>query len=502
MIMAVCSDRGYVQLLQPFQGDPLKTQKIVLLTSCNTVIHIQNLAYSIVNWPTVFRSHVVSTKGSYGLAGPCTKGVTVLENFVQMAIHSPALPNADGLVKASPDRQPPEGQVLQLPITQTSIPSQPGVQTLVAAPPSSARPKLGTTPHARQRKRKQRKGNSHDNEDAHIKTFAECGQAAACTADTSLIANPVNGGQQRQADEELSEEPDCRLIHVFDMPIKSLSATRALLSQWSGIPLGPGSVMRMIVSSMAREPALRPWSSSQKPFRKTHGDFISSSQAPFQTTTAPSARRLLVQPQGKLDSFDASAPLPSRQATIPPLPPTQLPFIHVPMPDRAQEPQYDADRFLFQQSPQYLTYNHKTLTTIISYARRYYHLSDESARAHLYRQLELAEFLTTRLWLAQEIQTLEDQAVDRQHRCSRPSTFRGGDAWMNDWQLYSFMARALREKIDPALGSRSRQIGRGGLARMDWAVLLDWGITAKSWSGPHAHGRAQRSGRRGRTLTE
>ena len=471
--MAVCSDRGYVQLLQPFQGDPVKTHKIILLTSCNTVMDIQNLSYSIVNWPTVFRSHVVSTKGSYGLMGPCTKGVTLLENFVQMAIHSPAAPKVGGAVE---DLRPPGGEVLPLPITQTSIPSEPGVQ--IAVPQSSAKPTLSITRHARQRKRKQRKGNSNDNEDG-------------------------NGAQQRQADEELSEEPDSRLTHVFDVPIKSVSAMRALVSQWNGIPLGPGSVMRMIVSSMAREPALRPWSSSQKSFRNTHSGSVSFSQSLYQTTTAPSTQRLLEKPQGNFNGSGASALAPFRQATISPLPPAQLPFIHVPMPDRAQAPQYDTDRFLFQQSPQYLAYNRKTLTTIISYARRYYPLSHVSARPQLYRQLEFADFLTTRLWLAQEIQTLEDHAIDRQLRCSRPSTFRCEDTWVNDWHLYSFMARALAETTDPALGARSRQIGRGGLARMDWAVLLDWGTTAKSWSGPHANSsRAQRSGRRGRILLE
>jgi hypothetical protein len=502
MIMAVCSDKGYVQLLQPFQGDPVKAQKIVLLTSCNTVMDIQNLAYSIVNWPTVFRSHVVSTKGSYGLVGPCTKGVTLLENFVQMATHSPAVPNAGEAVKALPDLQPLKGQVIKLPITQTSIPSRSGVQAVVVAPTSSAKPKLSITRHERKRKRKQRQGNSNDDEDAHIKTAGGCGRGASCIADTSLIANQGYGPQQGQGHEELSEEPDCRLVHVFDMPVKSVSAMRALVSQWNGISPGPGSVMRMIVSSMARQPALHPWSSPQKSFRDAHNDSVSSSQSPCQTITALDTQRLLEQTQENFNGSGASAPAPPQQPKISPLSPSHLPFIHVPMPDRAQEPQYDADRFLFQQSPHYLAYNRKTLTTIISYARRYYPLSHESARPQLYRQLEFADFLTTRLWLAQEIQTLEDHAVDRQLHCSRPSTFSCGDAWVNDWHLYSFMARTLGEKIDPALGNRSGQIGRAGLARLDWAVLLDWGTTGKYWSGPHANTRRSGGRRRGSTLTE
>jgi hypothetical protein len=34
--------------------------------------------------------------------------------------------------------------------------------------------------------------------------------------------------------------------------MKSVSSMRALVSEWNGIALGPGSLMRMMVSSMAR----------------------------------------------------------------------------------------------------------------------------------------------------------------------------------------------------------------------------------------------------------
>jgi hypothetical protein len=131
---------------------------------------------------------------------------------------------------------------------------------------------------------------------------------------------------------------------------------------------------------------------------------------------------------------------------------------------------YDPDRFLFQQSPHYLACNRKPLATIISYARRYYHLTHATACPSLDRLMNIAEFLTTRLWLAQEIQSVEDRAVDQQLRCSRASTFRCGDAWVNDWYLYWSMSRAVgeedRARTDGALqGYWLRRAGEDGLDR-------------------------------------
>jgi hypothetical protein len=73
MIMGVCSDNGYVQLIQEFYRNIEKMSKIVLLTSCNTVVNIQNLTYAIVRWPTVFRSEEVIKRSAYKLVGPQTK---------------------------------------------------------------------------------------------------------------------------------------------------------------------------------------------------------------------------------------------------------------------------------------------------------------------------------------------------------------------------------------------------------------------------------------------
>jgi hypothetical protein len=64
----------------------------------------------------------------------------------------------------------------------------------------------------RRHKSKQQRVNSIHNGDAHLKIPGECAEEAGCAAETSLIANPGSGAQQRQADEKLLEEPDCRLI--------------------------------------------------------------------------------------------------------------------------------------------------------------------------------------------------------------------------------------------------------------------------------------------------
>lgn len=458
--------------------------KVVLLTSCNTVADIQNLAYAIVQWPTVFRSSPVSYRRCNGLAGPCIKGVTPVENFVQVTSHNFAVASAGRVVKAPSGRQPPKGQVLHLPGAPTGVLSKMGSHPVVSVPPSKPRP--SQMPYVRRQQKQRQENNIHDG-DLDITVSGECGQESGCTAEISVIANPKNGAQRRQEDQDLSEEPDSRLIHIFDVPknlarqpVKPISVTRILTSQGNGVVPCPGSLMRMIASNMARQPAFHSSTSSQNPSRRTRSDPTASSHARVQTITAPPTQRLLEQPGESTDISNTSAPSASEPATATSPAPLQQPFIHVPMPDRAQEPMYDPDRFLFQQSPHFLAYNRQTLDTIVSYAKRHYHLTPDTARPRLYRMIEIAEFMISRLWLAQEIQRLEDRAMERQIRCSRPSTFRCGDAWGNDWYLYCSISRALGLRVKAALTRHSNTIARGGLAKMDWVVLME-GWTWKSW---------------------
>jgi hypothetical protein len=154
--------------------------KIVLLTSCNTVIDIQDLAYAVMKWPTVFRSQVVCTKSSHGIVGPCIKGVTPVENFVQMAMHRFPVPNAGGAVNATPGQEPSKGQALKSTINPASVPSRAGAKTLVEAPPTM--PGSSRAWRERRHKSKQQRVNSIHNGDAHLKIPGECGEEAGCAA--------------------------------------------------------------------------------------------------------------------------------------------------------------------------------------------------------------------------------------------------------------------------------------------------------------------------------
>ncbi len=253
----------------------------------------------------------------------------------------------------------------------------------------------------------------------------------------------------------------------------------------NGILPCTGSAMRMIAAGMRIPPALRLLTSkNHNPPEKPAGAICSATiaypHAGSQSSTAmPSLNNALRQPKG-VSLFSGTTTSPASEQALSVL---GDPFVHVPMPNRAQEARHDPNRFLYQQSPHYLASTHQYLQAIVSHARRNYHTTTKAVRRQLRPLIEIAEFMLTRLWLAQEVQKLEDEAIERQIRCSQPSTFRCGDAWGNDWYLYCSMSRALGHKIKPALMRQCNSIAKSGLAKMDWAVLVDgsaWRVLSAS----------------------
>lgn len=452
MIMGICSDNGYVQLLQEFQGDPEKMSQVVLLTSCNTIVNIQCLTYAIVRWPTVFRSTQISNKFSYGMAGPETKGVTPLEDIVRSANRSISVASGEKAI------EPPSGPALRKypSALRPSVPNRlsllPGSSSVISA--SFSKTAISRVPNEQQRRKRQRPGRWQRHErdiknEYHLDVATERGSQ-------QVPAEAIDPFLQVQPSTDSSEDPDCQLVHVFDMPKELLQGAvanpscfrRSLFTPANGILPCTGSVMRVVSAGMRIQPGLRP------------SAFNNHTPALNKTSVKAEEDRLL---SGASVSSGSDKGLSALKD----------PFIHVPMPNRAQEARYDPDRFLYQQSARYLAYTQQYLQAIVSHARSNHHTTTKAVRRQLRPLIEIAEFMLTRLWLAQEIQRLEDEAIERQIRCSQPSTFRCGDAWGNDWYLYSSLSRALGHRIKPALTRQYNSTAKSRLAKMDWLVLAD-----------------------------
>lgn len=452
--------------------------KVVLLTSCDTVLNIQNLTYAIVQWPTIFRSTRVSSERCNGLAGPVTKGVTPLEDSVQLASRNFTVVNAGRMVTAPSGHELPKGQLARLPSMPTHVPSVPNSHSGVSAPSSELVRNRG-------RHRRRKGENIINNEEHYISESGKHSEQFDSTAPINNVMNPKDNARRNQSEQNSSAEPDCELTQVFDVPKTSMpkeakpTNLARRLSQANGILPQAGPLMRMMmVSRIAARPASLSSTSSNHSLPQNQDGMSSSCPAAAcragdQITTIGAAGKAPEQPEESTHVSSTPASTVSQQPPPTFSAPDRQSFIHVPMPDRAQEPKHDPDRYLFQQSPAYLTYNHQSLETIISYAKQNYHNTAEAARPQLHRMIEVAEFMITRLWLAQEIQRLEDRAVEKHIRCSRPSTFRCGDAWGNDWYLYCSMSKALGVRIGSRLMKLSNGIARGGLAKMDWVVLTD-----------------------------
>lgn len=479
MIMGVCSDNGYVQLLQEFQGDPETMSKVVLLTSCNTIINIQCLAYAIVRWPTVFRSTQISNRDSYGLAGPATKGVTPLEDFVLSANRSVPVANEGKLIEPPSSPELRNVSRARLPSVSDRLSVLPSGSSVI--PVSFSRIAVSQVPHEQQRQKRQRPGRQKRHERNTKNEY--CLDVATRRGSQQPPAEATELCLPAQSRNDSLEDPDCQLAHAFNVPkvpVQRVDANsscfrRSLFTSANGVLPCTGSAMRTIVAGIRIPPALRLLTSNNpKPPRNPAGAVCGTtivythagSQSP---TTTPPLNNALWQPKED-PPFPGTSTAPASEHA-----PSALkdPFVHVPMPNRAQEARYDPDRFLYQQSPHYIASTHQYLQAIVSHVRRNYHTTTKAVRRQVRPLIEIAEFILSRLWLAQEVQKLEDQAMERQIRCSQPSTFRCDDAWGNDWYLYCSMSRALGHKIKPALTRQCNSIAKSGLAKMDWAVLVD-----------------------------
>ncbi len=481
MIMGVCSDNGYVQLLQEFQGDPEKMSKVVLLTSYNTIVNIQCLTYAVVRWPAVFRYTPISNRNSYGLFGPVTKGVTPLEDFVHSANRTVPVANGEKLTgpPSGPElRNFPGARLTSLSERLSVLPSGTSVSST-----SSTKTVVSPVPNEEQRRKRQHPGRWKRHERDVKKKYRP--DVATKDGSQQTLAKVTGLCLPAQPRSDSLEDPDCQLIHVFDVPkvpVQRFDANpscfgRSLFTSANGILPCTGSAVMMIAAGMKILPGLQLLiSKNHTPSQKSAGAICSATIAyppagSQPSTTMPSLNNAPQQPKEDAIFSGTSTPPAPEQA----LSTLKDPFVHVPMPNRAPEARHDPDRFLYQQSPHYLASAHQFLQAIVFHARRNYHTTTKAVRRQLRPLIEIAEFMLTRLWLAQELQTLEDQAIERQIRCSQPSTFRCGDAWANDWYLYCSMCRALGHKIRPALTRQCNSIARSGLAKMDWAILLDGG---------------------------
>jgi hypothetical protein len=307
--------------------------------------------------------------------------------------------------------------------------------------------------------------------------------------------------------EPSSEDPDSELIHVFDQAkmfeqngANPTYLMRNLLFRANGTLPCTGFVMGFIPSSLAGNSALHSSTSNSQTFSGnpaeiTYNGLVASYYAVDRTTTVPAPGESWERPQQTAyvsgrPGFSASSLAPCTS----PAPPKQS-FIHVTMPNRAEEPIRDPDRFLLQQSPHYLDYNYQILEKIVCHGRRYYNTTSRARRQQTSRLIHVADFIVARLWLAQEIQTLEDSAVEKQVCRSRPSTFRCGDAWSNDWYLYRSMSAAMGLAVHPKLEKFSESFATGGLANLQWVVPTD----PRTWVFDRSVATMKRRGRRRRS---
>jgi hypothetical protein len=254
--------------------------------------------------------------------------------------------------------------------------------------------------------------------------------------------------------------------------------TRSLLYRANETLPCTGFVMGFIPPSLAGKSALHPstsnsQTSSRNPAEITYNGLVASYYAVDRIATVPAPSESLERPQqsahvSSRPDFSASSLAPCTS----PVPPKES-FIHVPMPNRAEEPIHDPDRFLFQQSPHSLHYNHQILEKIVCHENRYYNTTFRATHQQTSRLIQVADFIVARLLLAHEIQTLEDSAVEKQVCCSPPSTFRCGDAWSNDWCLYRSMSATMGLAVHPKLEKLSEVFATGGLTNLEWVVLMD-----------------------------
>jgi hypothetical protein len=128
--------------------------KIVLLTSCNTVVNTQNLTYAIVQWLTGFLSEEVSKRSAYRFVGPQIKGVAPSEESVQLANRNCAVASMGRVIKATSVPDYAKGQVKR---QRRILPSTSHKNEMISTPPPEiARSKM---PHEQHQENSVKNGN-------------------------------------------------------------------------------------------------------------------------------------------------------------------------------------------------------------------------------------------------------------------------------------------------------------------------------------------------------
>lgn len=438
MILGVCSDNGYVQMLQPFQGNPQKMSKIILLASYNTTSDIQGLTYAIVQWPTVFRSQMASKTTCYGLAGVRTKDVTPLEDVLRIE-HSSIPSSVERLTEVSVAPEIPRRKKGK---KQSQIPPN------APQSPATRRVPVSTKFEVREPQSIPQRHGSRLDIQQDMRPCAKDRRRAKAKPLVDNIIPRSTPGLHMPSTSDLSEEPDHELTHPLDLPAPPRMP-----------PRGPGTSILGLSSTLhgvlpfAASVARRVTCGATCPLLIAAPKLLSPVLKPQQSTKTD----LDASTSDNEEPFGSSSDTPFRPQS----------FTHIPKPNRAESHIYDPDRFLYQQSPEYLQFNKAFLEEIIRYAKNHQATVPESQLRELKIRLQIAQFLLTRLTLALEIQSLEDEAAARGILWPLPSQDGRKDRFTSDWELYRKLSnrldRGVREDVRlPQMTMESR------LARLDY----------------------------------
>jgi hypothetical protein len=475
MTMGVCSDNGYIQTLQEYQVNPEKLSKIVLLTSYDTTIHIQRLTYTIIQWSTIFCSKKVSPNSHNCLAGPHTKGVTPLEDLVRvpnLSIESTVETN-----RTSAARKPCKKRKPRLNIPPSCAPA---TFTPIKTP-AKRKPKIKEVQETQQKKQ----GDS--DKDSNVMTGKQVNLRSRCDISKDGVGNPSNSQLAAPRSEPL-EDPDSQVIHPFEsqpsfqMGTQGSTATAAgLFSQFRGRPPLAGSMAGTAASAIAIKPDIGPphLASRLHSPQDVEQPCIVSLASYLIARRSEAESEHLQNPHSRTDQNKELALGPqvsSIYQVSPALSPpriTKRSFVHVPTCNRAESATYDPDRFLYQHSNVYLRYNHDTLNAITTYASNNYLTLPQSERPKLRLRIKIAQILVTRLFLALQVQALEDKALGKGVCCSLLSDNGRRDAFTHDWEMYATLSRAMRGRVGRSMSEMAQRAFQSGRAKADYRNIFD-----------------------------
>lgn len=481
MIMGVCSDNGYVQILQEHQFNPEKLSKIVLLTSYDTTFDIQRLTYAIVQWPTIFRSKMMSPRRHDYIAGPRTKVVTPLKDLPQVT-NSPSIPSPQTTIETSVVPRPRRKRK-----RRSNTPSS-------CVPATSSTSKMYTTRLSKveetQPRPQQKCIGPQEEPNVMANNATDLPQKSDIPRDLDTTPSIL---QHAQPATTPLEDPNGELTHPFALqPNLQMVAQRPMAQGPMAFAAGLSSHLRgflpwdgSMAGTLASHIGIKTLLGSSPPGVHVHPSqeikqrHMVSLASLLEGRRSKAVSEIFPNPQTRPDqNKEIALELQLSRALEDPLATSALisikqPFVHVPMPNRAQSATYDPDRFLYQQSYEYLKDNHDILETIATYASKNYPTIQKGERPKLRLRIKIAQIIVSRLLLALQIQSLEDEAVERGLPCSLPPNHGRGDAFTHDWEMYSTLSKALKGRINRSMSEMARRTFQSGRAKADYQAIMD-----------------------------